>query len=66
MKNGFHDHFCQTCNTGFVCHKVTHCNDDFKTECLNCRQPKGATNEPLEKSGPGLSGSQGGRTVHRL
>lgn len=37
MKSGFHDHFCREHKAGFVCHKVTHCNDSFETKCLDCR-----------------------------
>lgn len=37
MKNGYHDHFCETCNHGFICPKVTHCWDDWKRDCPNCR-----------------------------
>jgi len=33
MKNGWHDHFCEKCGSGFVCPKVTHCNDEWKTLC---------------------------------
>ena len=37
MKNGFHDHYCPKCKHGFVCPKVTHCNDPFETLCLDHR-----------------------------
>jgi hypothetical protein len=35
MKNGYHDHFCHKCGHGFICHKVTHCNESFETLCLD-------------------------------
>jgi hypothetical protein len=35
MKNGYHDHFCHKCGHGFICHKVTHCNEAFDALCLD-------------------------------
>jgi len=33
VKSGYHDHFCEKCGHGFICPKVTHCNDEWKTLC---------------------------------
>jgi hypothetical protein len=33
MRNGFHDHWCPKCSHGFICPKVTHCNEPFHTLC---------------------------------
>lgn len=41
MKSGWHDHYCPKCGYGFVCHKVTHCNDEFETLCLDHLYQKG-------------------------
>ena len=38
MKSGYHDHFCPKCGHGFICSKVTHCNDEFVTPCVDHRE----------------------------
>jgi len=37
MKSGYHDHFCEKCGHGFICPKVTHCNEPFEALCPDHR-----------------------------
>jgi len=37
MKSGYHDHFCPKCKCGFICPKVTHCNDTSIALCPDHR-----------------------------